>query len=79
MMVTSPNALKFIRRFLLLGLVSTTVIHIGCADEGARAGTQAAVECAKNDLVDQCPPNTEPRLELDATSACTGAGSIVNL
>ncbi|MEE2756026.1 MAG: DUF4215 domain-containing protein [Myxococcota bacterium] len=75
-MVTSPNALKFIRRFLLLGLVSTTVIHIGCADEGARAGTQAAVECAKNDLVDQCPPNTEPRLELDATSACTGAGSI---
>ena len=45
--------------FLLLALL------IGCADEGAKAGTQAATECARSDLIAQCPVNTVPRLEID--------------
>lgn len=49
----------------------------GCStDEGARAGTDPAVECAQSDLVAQCPPNTTARLEVDARAVCTSAGSI---
>lgn len=46
------------------------------ADEGAKSGTKAAKACAESDLIAQCPPNTVPRLEVDASAVCTSAGSI---
>ena len=48
----------------------------GCANKGADAGTQAATDCARSDLVAQCPINTTPQLEIDAESACSASGSI---
>lgn len=45
-------------------------------DEGAKSGTRAAKACAQSDLIAQCPPNTVPRLEVDASAVCTSAGSI---
>ncbi|MCB9544733.1 MAG: DUF4215 domain-containing protein [Myxococcales bacterium] len=53
------------------------VFLAGCGtEEGAKSGTRAAAECARSDLIAQCPPNTAPRLEVDAEAVCTMAGSI---
>ena len=75
-MAMSQTVFRCLRHILLVGLVSVTAAQFGCADEGARAGTQAATECARNNLAAQCPNNTIPRVEVDAMAACSGSGSI---
>ena len=75
-MAMSQTVFRCLRHVLRVGLVSVTAAQFGCADEGARAGTQAATECARNNLAAQCPNNTIPRVEVDAMAACSGSGSI---
>lgn len=62
--------------FNLSVIVLLTTFVGGCAEEAAKAGTQAATECARNDLAAQCPPNTVPNLDIEAQAACSASGSI---
>ena len=68
-MAMSQTVFRCLRHVLRVGLVSVTAAQFGCADEGARAGTQAATECARNNLAAQCPNNTIPRVEVDAMAS----------
>ena len=51
-----------------------TVVMLGC-DAGTEA-TGTAEDCAQNNLIAQCPPNTTPDLMADAMSSCDTAGSL---
>ncbi len=52
------------------------LLFAGCATEGAEPGTRAGAECARNDLVAQCPQGTSPELEATTDSACDSMTSI---
>lgn len=47
---------------------------IGC--DGAKEGTKAAEQCAEDDLIAQCPPGSDPRLDAASTAQCEGSGSL---
>ncbi len=53
---------------LVLGLVA---MLIAC---DSTEGSQAGVECARSDLISQCPPGSDPRLDAASTSMCAAAG-----
>lgn len=53
-------------------LVATLAMGCGTGTES----TKAAENCAENNLIAQCPPNTTPDLSADATSSCDTAGSV---
>jgi hypothetical protein len=69
-------ALSAERSAFVLGLFGLTLLLGGCSEEAATAGTKAATECARNDLVAQCPANTVPQLDVDAQAQCNASGSI---
>jgi hypothetical protein len=60
-----------IRCFVLL----LSLVWLVSCGSGTDA-TQTAEACAENDLVAQCPPNTQPDLSADAMSSCDTAGSL---
>ena len=47
-----------------------------CACDGAKEGTKAAEQCAEDDLIAQCPPGSDPRLDAESTAQCDGSGSL---
>ena len=75
-MATQNVRSKRLKSYAVLALVWGGVLTGCSADEGAKSGTRAAETCAESDLIAQCPPNTMPRLEIDAQAACSSAGSI---
>ena len=44
--------------------------------EGAESGVAAGRECARNDLIAQCPQGTAPELEARTEAACNATTSI---
>jgi hypothetical protein len=54
---------------LALGLAA--LLWAGCGDDGAQTG----VECARSDLIAQCPPGSNPMLDAASTSQCAAAGA----
>jgi hypothetical protein len=46
---------------------------LGC---GGTEGTETGVACAQSTLIAQCPPGSDPRLDAEARSICSGEGSV---
>ena len=49
---------------------------VGCTEKGAESGVAAGRECARNDLIAQCPQGTAPELEARTEAACNATTSI---
>lgn len=60
--------------FAALRLVAVSSSFAACGT--GESGTDVATECVKNDLIAQCPPGSDPRLDAQAESKCKAAGSV---
>ncbi len=58
------------RARLLLTLIAAALCPLACSEDG----TEVATECVKSDLIAQCPPGSDPRLDAAAASKCEAAG-----
>ena len=48
------------------------LLLLGCGDDATR-GARTAEECVQSDLIAQCPPGSDPRLDAEAKTLCEGA------
>lgn len=55
-----------------LVLALSLVQCLGC--DPSADGTQVAAECVQNDLIAQCPPGSDPRLDAQSSATCEAAG-----
>jgi hypothetical protein len=60
------------RRALPL-LTALLLLTAACDDTGTE-GAQTGVECARSDLIAQCPPGSDPRLDASSSSQCEASG-----
>lgn len=60
------------RRRARLAAVLAAGLMAAC---GGTESADSAEECASADLIAQCPPGSDPRLEASAVSKCEGSGS----
>lgn len=51
------------------------LLLLGCGEE-ATQGSKVAEECVQSDLIAQCPPGSDPRLDAEAKTLCEGAGAL---
>lgn len=56
-----------------------TALLLAAASCGGTDGTKTGEECVKSDLIEQCPPGSDPRLDAEASSKCEGSadGSLI--
>jgi hypothetical protein len=48
------------------------LLLLGCGDDATR-GARTAEECVQSDLIDQCPPGSNPLFDAQAKTLCEGA------
>ncbi len=56
------------RRISHLAILISSTAAVSCGD--GTEGAQVGIECAKSDLIAQCPLNTSPRLDAAAKTSC---------
>ncbi|MBH24549.1 MAG: hypothetical protein CMH57_08875 [Myxococcales bacterium] len=57
----------------MIVLLAALTALVGCSDPTAD-GTAAATECAKSDLIRQCPPGSNPMFDAASSAMCAGSG-----
>jgi hypothetical protein len=57
-----------------LPLAVILVALCGCDPESS--GTEVAAECVQSDLIAQCPPGSDPRLDAESQATCEAAGDV---